>query len=76
MTPTPKKHASFSTPKFEPQKKTTFDIKKDFSNIRELNKALLKAQKTQTFKEFASKYDIPYNDISEIRQNAKSKFRS
>ena len=54
----------------------TSSIKKDFVSIKQLKIALRKAATSRSLKEFASKYDVDYNEESEIIENAQNKYKS
>ena len=54
----------------------TSSIKKDFVTIKQLKIALRKAATSRSLKEFASKYDVDYNEESEIIENAQNKYKS
>ena len=54
----------------------TSSIKKDFVSIKQLKIALRTAVAYNSLKEFASKYDVDYNEESEIIENAQNKYKS
>tara|TARA_Y100000004_G_C8861244_1_gene389176 strand:+ start:449 stop:748 length:300 start_codon:yes stop_codon:yes gene_type:complete len=54
----------------------TSSIKKDFVTIKQLKIALRTAVAYNSLKEFASKYDVDYNEESEIIENAQNKYKS